>query len=176
MKKPALIGLIAVVILIIGGVVIFYPPKSSVTYAPMMPVKTVIDGTITIEDEELIPLTLAWRPIKINFPAPETVEETKWPNGKLRAQIPKVQGMNHGLSKYWHENGQLSGEVPFVRGEKHGIFTLYNDNGTKQADLSFSQGRPHGLATWYDEQGRVKQKSLFFEGRVISQDPNLERK
>lgn len=176
MKKYALLGILIVLVTILAFYGGLFTSQSPTSHHPTVPVGKVIDGVVTIEDSSLIPVALEWRPSKMDFTPADKVEESRWPNGKLRSQMPIVKGMKHGISKYWHESGELQGEIPWVRGERHGIFTLFWPDGSKQADLSFNQGRPHGLATWYDEQGRVKQKNLFYEGRVISQNPSLERK
>jgi antitoxin component YwqK of YwqJK toxin-antitoxin module len=57
------------------------------------------------------------------------IERTYHPNGKLQSEQPHVDGVRHGLTKYWRRNGQLESEHPYVDGKPHGVWKWWRPNG-----------------------------------------------
>jgi len=80
-----------------------------------------------------------------------------YPSGQIESRRPYLNGMPHGLCRWWHENGQLSKEWTSFRGMGHGWATDWYENG-KTAKKRYAEfGRPLEW-TKFDEQGHEVEK------------------
>jgi antitoxin component YwqK of YwqJK toxin-antitoxin module len=57
------------------------------------------------------------------------IKRTYHGNGQLWSEHPYVDGMLHGMVKWWWEDGQLSSEHPYVGGELHGMMKWWDQDG-----------------------------------------------
>ncbi len=110
---------------------------------------------------------LKWRAEKPseNVAAQRRIE--KYRTGQVRSDEPLVNGMIHGVARYYHENGVPYAEIPFLNGEKHGSFKLFRADGTIEQNLSYKNGKPHGLLQWHDSQGNLIQREVYIEGSHV---------
>ncbi|MFN5628954.1 MAG: toxin-antitoxin system YwqK family antitoxin, partial [Bacteroidota bacterium] len=60
--------------------------------------------------------------VQVTFSQPR---EERYPNGKLKLLENYKNGMQHGLSTYYHENGIKSKEGNYENGKEIGIWKLW---------------------------------------------------
>jgi antitoxin component YwqK of YwqJK toxin-antitoxin module len=68
------------------------------------------------------------------------IKRKYWDNGQLRSERPCVDGIPHGLTKWWYENGQLWLEQPCVDGVLHGMVKWWWQSGGIDEFRLYNQG------------------------------------
>jgi len=56
----------------------------------------------------------------------EELKREHWSHGQLMYEIPCVNGIWHGLGKWWYSNGQLSSETPYKNNTLCGAKIVFN--------------------------------------------------
>jgi len=86
------------------------------------------------------------------------------PNGQIESRRPYLNGVPHGLCRWWHSNGQLRDEWTAYRGMGHGWSTEWRQDGSVKK-------------VGYAEFGCPLEWSEFDEaGQKISSGSNRENK
>lgn len=89
---------------------------------------------------------------------------SRYPNGEMESRRPCLNGMPHGLCRWWHENGQLSAEWTAFLGMGHGWATEWHENG-QVANRTYAEfGRP------------LEWKKFDLQGHETEQGSNREDK
>jgi antitoxin component YwqK of YwqJK toxin-antitoxin module len=57
------------------------------------------------------------------------IERTYWGDGQLRSELLYVNGVLHGMGRWWYPNGQLRLERAYVGGVWHGMEKYWHQNG-----------------------------------------------
>jgi len=99
----------------------------------------------------------------------------KWffPNGALKAEVPKVEGESHGTYREWHDNGQLAKETVFNHGKATGVVRNWNKEGSLERELEIvSDAAIHSQS--YSEPGRIHHVFLW-NGKPISKTKWLKK-
>jgi antitoxin component YwqK of YwqJK toxin-antitoxin module len=68
------------------------------------------------------------------------IERAYWSDGQLRSEQLYVDGMRHGLTKWWYSNGQLDSEVPYADGMPHGMEKWWHRDGDIECFRLWNQG------------------------------------
>lgn len=112
-------------------------------------------------------------------------------NGKLRSEVTLIDGVPHGVTRFWHDNGQLARELPVHHGVPHGIGKQWDrngkllgtsemlngtgfsrewhENGALYLEIPYVDGCQHGAAKSWNQAGVLQgADTWFFEGRVVS--------
>ncbi len=74
------------------------------------------------------------------------IKREYYPCGKLRSEVPLVNGIHHGAEKTYYENGKLKAYIPFIN------------------------GKPFGIMKNFDKFGRLDYQLMFVEGNVYNED------
>jgi len=141
--------------------------------------------------------------------APLVVAETPWKdgkiqgvkklyhhsNGKLRMEVPYVDGLRHGDAKtydlpgrleklepfdkdrlhgqvieYWPATGKPKKVIPFNKGVVNGTVVEYFENGKVKKETPVKNDLFDGIETEYDETGAVIQKRYWLEDRLVTKE------
>jgi len=68
------------------------------------------------------------------------IHKVYYGNGKLKYEVPSVNGQIHGKERYWYDNGKLERETPYANGQRHGITRHYYDNGKLKHEMPYVNG------------------------------------
>jgi len=71
--------------------------------------------------------------------APE-IKYTYYDNGKVKTEVPYVDGVIHGLVKFYDNAGHLT-EYPVVNGKRHGTAYIYNEDGQILSKVNFADNK-----------------------------------
>ena len=118
------------------------------------------------------------------------------PNGRLRIEIPQLNGRPHGLSRAYHSNGQLASEISYENGLQHGparawaidgrflgeyilehgtgVAMQWHENGTLWGELPLQKGMPTGRQRTWLENGESIPGSYWVRGEKLSRKKYLE--
>jgi hypothetical protein len=58
-------------------------------------------------------------------------------NGKLKAEVLKIDGNSHGVSRSWHDNGALAQEKTYIHGKLQGIVRVWNKDGSPDCEMDY---------------------------------------
>ena len=93
----------------------------------------------------------------------------EYPSGKTKAIIEKVNGVNHGIYKSFHENGNPDLIANFNNGRLHGKHYVFWENGNIGVETDYFHGFKKGWQSSYLEvdSGRLDWKAyyLIIEGK-----------
>jgi len=67
----------------------------------------------------------------------EEVKRAYYSNGKLRYEIPHLNGKRHGFSKFCWLNGKLEYETPYKNGKIHGLKKWWHSNGQLEYETTY---------------------------------------
>ena len=62
-----------------------------------------------------------------------------------------VDGLEHGLQKYYFTDGTIKAEIPYTHGLLNGQVRLYYPSGKIKREIAFSSGKRHGFDRFWDE-------------------------
>ena len=89
---------------------------------------------------------------------------TRYRNGQLSEEQPRLNGRNHGVLRRWHKNGVLALEQPHKHGLAHGICRQWNEDGKLLGCFQIE----HGTGThrhWYDN-GQLQSEVSTVDGAL----------
>lgn len=82
----------------------------------------------------------------------------------VKAEIPYVKGVRHGIEKSWYPSGQIAIEAPWENGAQEGIVLFYHDSGGRQAALPFHNGKLEGQQFTWHENGQLLSEEHYRNG------------
>ncbi|MBU2589922.1 MAG: toxin-antitoxin system YwqK family antitoxin [Nanoarchaeota archaeon] len=90
--------------------------------------------------------------------------QEKWyyPNGQIKIEINRKNGIQHGLRRDWYENGQLNYETNYVNGKQEGLQRTWHDNGILIHEKNYKNGIIDGF-----ERGGHYNGQIWFERNFI---------
>jgi hypothetical protein len=59
----------------------------------------------------------------------------------LVAHVPWVNGVVHGIAKYYYPDGKLMEKISYINGEKNGTYKKYDENGVKTREFFYCNGK-----------------------------------
>ena len=74
-------------------------------------------------------------------------------NGELQLTRNYLNGVRHGIERYWLENGQLFSEKEFNKGVHHGISKMWYPSGQLLTELYSEYGKIISMRCW-DKEGK----------------------
>tara|TARA_B100000959_G_C14556944_1_gene450054 strand:- start:81 stop:476 length:396 start_codon:yes stop_codon:yes gene_type:complete len=101
-----------------------------------------------------------------NTPNNTYIEKDYYPNGQLKYELQKQDGLIDGYAKYWDKNGCLINEVNYSNGVFHGTWKEYYRNGNLKSSIVYSYGLKDGYEYWYYDNGQKKSETLYFKGDI----------
>lgn len=96
--------------------------------------------------------------VQVTFSQPR---EERYPNGKLKLLENYKNGMQHGLSTYYHENGIKSKEGNYENGKEIGNWKLWYKDGKLKSEENYYLGRKYGAFTNYYDSGILALKIIL---------------
>ena len=100
--------------------------------------------------------------------------ELRWhKNNVLHCEIPYVDGVKHGIERYWYTNGQLKYKNPYVcignlknkeNGKLHSIREAWYDNGQLWYKYPLVHGEIHGICREWHLNGKLSKEILYKNG------------
>jgi|CXWL01.1.fsa_nt_gi antitoxin component YwqK of YwqJK toxin-antitoxin module/Tfp pilus assembly protein PilF len=87
-------------------------------------------------------------------------------SGKLKAETPFLFGEANGLAKEYYENGKISTELPYVNSKVNGVKKGYYESGKLQYEVVFENNNPKGISKRYYESGKLKAETPYVNGEV----------
>lgn len=87
------------------------------------------------------------------------VEERDYENGKIQSEVIEVQNNNSTeyIRKYYYADGTLESIVPYVNHEIHGVVEIYDNDGRLSRKTIYREGRAISQRTYFEN------GNLFFE-------------
>ena len=118
-------------------------------------------------------------------------------NGTIVSESPYLDGVPHGITRFWHENGALAREIPMEKGFVNGTGKQWNqngkllgsydmrfgtgvertwhENGTLWSTCSFVKGERCGPSRMYSEDGDLFAESYWLYGERVTWKVYLEK-
>src|SRR5580704_5095519 len=92
------------------------------------------------------------------------VEQSHYPDGKLRWEGSFENDKLAGPNRHWHENGVMSEECLFEAGLQHGVARQWNKEGRLLGEFRMDHGT--GIEkSWY-ENGQLERESSSVNGKL----------
>lgn len=86
-----------------------------------------------------------------NLTAQAQVLKDYYPNGNVKLEGIKINGLEHGLWIQYYENGQIEMELSYKDGLKHGPFISYLENGNVEAMGTYRNDKLEGVVVFFNE-------------------------
>ncbi|QHT69452.1 hypothetical protein GXP67_23815 [Rhodocytophaga rosea] len=118
-------------------------------------------------------------------------EREYYKNGNIKAEVPTIKGVRHGLLTTYYENGKIKEKFPyklgkmegeairydsigniidrvnFVNNQYNGPFYKYYHNGVRELEGYFKNGKSEGLSYQYYKSGKLHKVYYHQQGEVI---------
>lgn len=95
-----------------------------------------------------------------------TIMEGYKPTGILSFKAQLVNGMENGLTTYYHSNGKTRYTVEVENGTWNGEYLEYHDNGNLKTKTTYVDGNNTGWYEEYDEAGTLKNTGMSIDGNA----------
>ena len=76
------------------------------------------------------------------------LQKSFWDNGKLRSEIPKINGIVNGIEYHYFPNGKLSYKLPKISGRSNGVNEFWNDFNKRTILSTYNGGGRHGVKVY----------------------------
>ena len=76
----------------------------------------------------------------------------------------------NGYEKEYYNSGKLRSEVPYVNGKADGIKKFYYKSGKLSHEHTYKDGNLEGRWTYYNEDGRIRHQSFWKSGQMVGLD------
>jgi len=88
-----------------------------------------------------------------------------WKNGQLSEEVPMLQDVPHGVTRFWHDDGELMSESAYDHGQQHGVSRGWRTGGTLIMETPYVDGQKHGLHQTWAADGRLEEQVCYFHGK-----------
>ena len=90
-------------------------------------------------------------------------------NEVKKSQGQYLDGLEHGLWKYWYQDGEMMEKSNYYRGKLHGEVIRFHENGVKSHHGYFEMNQPDSLLeAWYDNENK-KESGYFESGEKVGE-------
>lgn len=89
------------------------------------------------------------------------VVKANYPDGSLRAEIPHVEGLKHGMATEYYKTGKIFQTIEYAKGLKHGWAKRYWENGNLYQETPYDSGKIHGEQKKYREDGKLASVAVY---------------
>jgi len=95
-------------------------------------------------------------------------EITWYENGQKEKEKEIKDRTDHGKEIWWYENGQKESEGEYIEGKRHGKWMWWYEDGQIRTITEFKYGIPDGKHITWDKNGKITRKTIFDDGKIIS--------
>lgn len=106
----------------------------------------------------------------LDFAQKMDVEKTCYPSGKLRYEVPLIDGKENGLLKFYYVSGALEQEIVYKNDKMEGVSKAYHKNGRLTNETTYKNDKQNGIAIFYskDGSGELCMRITYKDDKVIS--------
>lgn len=98
----------------------------------------------------------------------KTIQVSRFRNGQMRARVPLMDGLRHGVVQTWHRNGIAASEESYVNGRLHGVCRQWDDSGKLLGEYTMIQGI--GVQQEWHDNGRIKLEVSTVAGKFCGRN------
>ena len=95
-------------------------------------------------------------------------DKSYYDNNKIRYEVQKQNGKEHGIAKYWDINGNLINKVQYFYGQVHGEWIRYYISGQIKSIDNYKFDKKTGYSITYYQNGIKKSEVLYKDDIPIS--------
>lgn len=88
-------------------------------------------------------------------------------NGKIKYEVPLINGQRYGIQRGYYESGKIKYEVPFVNGKARGYLKVYYENGNLKMSAVYLDNKKDGLWKGYKENGEPAFSYIFKDNEPV---------
>lgn len=89
--------------------------------------------------------------------------------GKLKNEVPYINGRRNGLLTSWRDNGTIDGYIVYSEGHPLGIYSVY-PNGHLESMKTYSLNGEHCDASFhFYENGLIKDVTYYTQGKQVDE-------
>lgn len=91
------------------------------------------------------------------------VERSYFEDGSLHSEIPKANGVPHGIVQHWHSNGQIAFRIPMEDGLVNGIAKQWDEEGNLLGTYEMQKGT--GVEILWARVGQIRATCSYINGK-----------
>lgn len=92
---------------------------------------------------------------------PDNLKQELYSDGKVKSEVPLVNGKENGLMISYYENGNIKSQINKKENLKDGYSYFFYPNGVLKSIGHYKNGNSDGSFTWYNKKGDMDYLSKF---------------